>query len=121
MERIFAKTEELVDDVKEYVDISIESTKLAIAEKTSLVVANAAAGMAVIIAIIFFAMLLVTGVALLIGEWLGKPWAGFMIMAAVCLLKAAIIWGVRKRLIQVPVMNALIKQLFSNHKQDEDN
>lgn len=120
MERIFAKTEELVDDVKEYVDIRVESAKLAIAEKTSLVVANAAAGVAVIIAFIFFAILLVTGLSLLIGEWIGKPWAGFMIMAAVCLINAAIIWSVRKRIIQVPLMNALIKQLFSSNKQNEE-
>lgn len=121
MERIFAKTEELVDDVKEYVDIRIESTKLTIAEKTSLMVANAAAGAAVITAFVFFALLLVTGLSLLIGEWLGKPWAGFMIMAVICLIKAAIIWSARKRIIQVPVMNALIKQFFTNHKEDEAN
>ncbi len=120
MERIFAKTEELVEDVKEYVDVRIESAKLAIAEKTSLVIANAAAGIAVLIALIFFAMLLVTGLSLLIGEWLGKPWAGFMIMSAVCLIKAALIWSARKRIIQIPVMNALLKQLFSNNKEDEE-
>ncbi len=120
MERIFAKTEELVDDVKEYVDIKIESAKLTIAEKTSLVVANAAAGMAVVIAFVFFAMLLVTGLSLLIGEWIGKPWAGFMIMAVVCLIKAAVIWAARKRIIQIPVMNALIKQLFSNNNDNEE-
>lgn len=120
MERIFAKTEELVDDVKEYVDIRIESTKLAIAEKTSLVVANAAAGMAVLIAVVFFTMLLLTGLSLLIGEWIGNVWAGFLIMAGVCLIKAAVIWSARKKIIQVPVMNALIKQLFSNNKEDEE-
>jgi Putative Actinobacterial Holin-X, holin superfamily III len=120
MERIFAKTEELVDDVKEYVDLKIESAKLAVAEKTSLIVANAAAGLAVLIAFVFFAVLLVTGLALLIGEWIGKPWAGFMIMALVCLVKAAIIWWARKRIIQVPVMNALIKQLFSNTQDHEE-
>jgi len=120
MERLFAKTEELVDDVKEYVDIRVESAKLAVAEKASLVVANAAAGMAVVIALIFFAVLLAAGLALLIGEWIGKPWAGFMIMAAVCLINAAIIWSARKRIIQVPVMNALIKQLFSDNKDNEE-
>lgn len=120
MERIFAKTEELVDDVKEYVDVRIESAKLAIAEKTSLVIANAAAGIAVIIALIFFAVFLSIGFSILIGEWIGKPWAGYMIMAAICLIKAVIIWSARKRIIQIPVMNALIKQLFSNSKQDEE-
>ena len=119
MERIFAKTEELVDDMKEYVDVKVETAKLAIAEKTSLVVANAAAGVAVVIAFIFFTMLLVTGLSLLIGQWIGKPWAGFLIMAAVCLIKAIVIWSVRKRIIQIPVMNALIKQLFSNTDEED--
>jgi hypothetical protein len=120
MERAFAKAEELVEDVKEYIDVRVESAKLTIAEKTSLVIANAAAGMAVIIVLIFFAILLVTGLSILIGQWIGKPWAGFMIMAAVCLIKAGIIWMARKRIIQIPVMNALIKQLFSNNKEDEE-
>ena len=120
MERVFAKTEELVDDVKEYVDVRIESAKRARAEKTSLVVANAAAGIAVVIALIFFAVFLAIGFSILIGEWIGKPWAGYMIMAAICLIKAAVIWAARKRIIQIPLMNALIKQLFSNSKQDEE-
>lgn len=119
MERIFAKTEELVDDVKEYVDVKVETAKLAIAEKTSLVVANAAAGVAVLIAFIFFTMLLVTGLSLLIGQWIGKPWAGFLIMSAACLIKAIVIWSLRKRIIQIPVMNALIKQLFSNTDEED--
>lgn len=119
MERIFAKTEELVDDVKEYVDVKVETAKLAIAEKTSLVVANAAAGVAVLVAFIFFTILLVTGLSLLIGQWIGKPWAGFLIMSAVCLIKAIVIWSLRKRIIQIPVMNALIKQLFSNTDEED--
>lgn len=121
MEKVFAKAEEMVDDLKEYVDVRIESAKLTIAEKTSLIVANAAAGMAVLIALLFFAILVSIGLSLLIGSWLGKPWAGFMIMAAVCLVKAAIIWSARKKIIQIPVMNSLIKQLFSNTKGDEEN
>jgi len=121
MERIFAKAEELVEDVKEYVDIRIESAKLSVAEKASMIIANTAAGIAVLIILIFFALLLVTGLALLIGEWLDKPWAGFLIMAGVCLLKAIIIWTARKKIIQIPVMNALIQQLFSNPKGNEEN
>lgn len=120
MERIFAKTEELADDVKEYLDVRIESAKLGIAEKTSLVVANAAAGLGVLVAFIFFAILLVTGLSILIGEWIGSMWGGFMIMAALCLIKAAVIWKVRKRFIQVPVMNALIKVLFTKNDDDEE-
>lgn len=120
MERVLAKTEELVDDVKEYVDIRIESAKLVIAEKTSQVIANTAAGLGVLIAFILFFILFVTGLSLLIGEWIGKPWAGFMIMALVCLIKAVVIWWARKRIIQLPVMNALIKQLFSNDTEDEE-
>lgn len=120
MESVFAKTEELVDDVKEYIDVRIETAKLAVAEKTSMVIANAAAGLAVLIAFIFFWMLLVTGLSILIGIWVGSTWAGFMIMAIVCLITAAIIWSVRKRLIQMPVMNSLINILFSKHIDDEE-
>lgn len=119
MEKAFAKAEEFAESVKEYLDIRIESAKLTVAEKTSLVLANAAAGIAVVVAFIFFTGLLAVGLSLVLGEWLGKTWAGFMIMAGIFFIMAIIIWISRKKIVQLPLMNALIKQLFNNDEKDE--
>ena len=45
MEKTFAKVEELVGNVKEYVNTRIESVKFNAAEKSSIVIANVVAGL----------------------------------------------------------------------------
>jgi fatty acid desaturase len=120
MEKTFAKAEELAENVKDYFDTRLDAAKLKVAEKTSLVASTAAAGFVVLLVLVFFGIFLAIGFALLIGEWIGKPWAGFMIVAVLCLIKAAVIWFARKRFIQLPIMNALIQQLFTNDENDEE-
>jgi hypothetical protein len=120
MENAFAKAEELAENVKEYFDTRLESVKLNVAEKTSLVAANAAAGFIVVMVLVLCGIFMAAGFALLIGEWTGKAWAGFMIVAGLGFLKAIVIWSLRKRIIQLPVMNALIQQLFNSNEEDEE-
>ncbi|MEP7254674.1 MAG: phage holin family protein [Ferruginibacter sp.] len=119
MERAFAKIEELADTIKSYVNTRIESAKLTVAEKSSVIIANVAAG--IVVAVVFFFFTIFAGIALSfgLGEWIGKTWAGFLIVAFLYLLTGIVIWKARGRIIRLPVMNALIKQLFSN--DDEEN
>lgn len=119
MEKIVAKAEELAGTVKEYVNNRIESVKLNVAEKSSAIIANLVAG-AIAMAVFFF-FLLFAGIALsfALGDWLGKTWAGFLIVAMLYLLLGIIIWSARTRLIRLPVMNALIRQLI-NKEENED-
>lgn len=114
MEKAFAKIEELADTIKEYVNTRVESVKLNVAEKSSVVIANVVAGM--VVAVVFFFFMIFAGIALSfgLGEWIGKIWAGFLIVAFLYLLTGVVIWKARGRIIRLPVMNALIKQLFSN-------
>lgn len=118
MEKAFAKVEELADTVKDYVNTRIESAKLSIAEKSSAVIANIMAGF--IVAGVFLLFFLFGSIALAfgLGEWLGKTWAGFLIVGILYLLTGVIVWFTRIKLIQLPLMNAFIKQLFS--KTDEE-
>ncbi len=118
MENIFAKAEEMADNVKEYVNTRIESAKLSIAEKTSKLVANVMA--AIMLAAIIFLFFLFAGIALslVLGEWLDNTWAGFLLVAALYLLVGIIIWTGREKLIRLPIMNALIKQFLSDDEED---
>ncbi len=117
MERVFSKVEELADNAKEYVNTRIESLKLNAAEKSSVIIANGVARVVVAIVFIFFIGLGSIALSLVLGEWIGKIWAGFLTVACFYLLIGIIIWIARERLIRVPVMNALIQQLF---KHDEE-
>ena len=119
MEKAFAKMEELADTLKEYVNARIGSVKLSIAEKSSVIAANVLAGMVVAVVFFFFIIFAGTALAFGLGEWIGKTWAGFLIVACLYLLIGIIVWTARERIIRLPIMNALIKQLFRNDDEED--
>jgi hypothetical protein len=119
MEKAYAHIEELADSVKEYVNTRVESAKLTLAEKSSAMIANLAAGMVVAVVFLFFLIFAGIALALVLGEWIGQNWAGFGIVAGIYGLLAIIVWFARGRLIRLPVMNAMIKQLFGNEDEED--
>jgi hypothetical protein len=118
MENVFAKVEELAVNLKEYINTRIEKAKLKAAEKTSHIVANAVVAVLVAVVLLFFIAFASIALALFLGEWTGKEWAGFLIVAGIHLLAGVIVWMARERLIRIPIMNALIHQLFKNDEED---
>lgn len=118
MESTFARAEELAGNIREYVNSRIESVKLTAAEKSSGIIANLIAGL--VLAVFFLLFILFGSIALAfgLGEWIGKTWAGFLIVACLYLLVALVAWFARGRIIRIPLMNALIKQLFKNDDEE---
>lgn len=57
--KVFAKTEELAENIKELVNVKFESVKLAVAERSSKVASNFISGMIVALAAICFVVFLV--------------------------------------------------------------
>ena len=119
MENTFAKVEELTNSVKEYVNNSIESAKLTVAEKSSLVIANLAGALIMLLFFILFVGFASVALAISLSEWIGKPWAGYLIVAGLHLLLILVIWSARSRLIRFPVMNMILKQLFRSDEEDQ--
>lgn len=118
MEKIFTHAGEFVENAKEYAENQVDMVKLTVAEKSSALFANMVAGLLAVL--VFFLVIIFSGIALALGlgALLGKLWAGFLIVAGTYLLLGIVIWSIREKLIRIPVMNALIKELF---KDDEDN
>ena len=119
MENAFSKFEELIGSVRAYVDLRIAQVKVEFAEKVSSLFANLiAAVMLALFLTIFLIFASITG-AILLNQCLCSAWAGYAIIAVLYLLLGCIIWLAKGRLIQVPVMNALIHQLFKEeHEAD---
>ena len=117
MSETLKKVEELTDHVKDYITTKVEITKLRLAEKTSLTIGNIIA--AVVVAVLFLFVILFGSIAgaWALSDWIGKNYAGFLIVAGIYLLVAIIVWFARGKLIRFPVMNAIIKML---HKKDDD-
>lgn len=59
MEKVFAKTDELADNIKEFVNVKLDSVKLSVAEKSSRLAADLIAGIIVAIAVTCFVIFLV--------------------------------------------------------------
>ena len=119
MSNSFEKWEGLTDHVKEYINTRVELTKLAIAEKTSRVISQL---IAITIVTLFFLFVLIFGSiagAWALSNWIGKPYAGFLIVAGIYLVLGIIFWAARGRLLLYPIMNAIIRQLQKKDDDDE--
>jgi hypothetical protein len=114
------KIEILFDHARDYVKIRVDETKLTLAEKTSAVIGLIIA--ATVVNVIFLLCMVFAGVAgaLAIGQWLNSMWLGFLIVSAIYLLAGLILWARREKMIRIPVMNAIIRQLFNNNHDEKD-
>lgn len=118
MKNAFVKAEELAGAIKEYLDTRIESVKINAAEKSSGLIANVLAAIVVGVGVLFFIFFASLALSVRLGEWIGKAWAGHLIISCLYLFIGIMVWKSRGKLIRFPIMNALIKQLFN--KDDED-
>lgn len=108
----FQKTEELAGHVKEYLNLKLESTELKAAEKSSLLISNVIAGM--LVAVIFLLALIFGSIAgaYALSAWIGKPFAGFLIVAGIYVFIGIIVWLSKEKMLRIPIMNNIIHQLF---------
>lgn len=118
MENTFTRVEELIGSVKEYVNTRIEAAKLNVASRVSRLLANAAARLMAAVMIFFFLLFAGIGLSILLGMWIGKIWAGFLVVAVLYLLLGWIAWVARQKLIRLPVMNAILQQFSASHEED---
>lgn len=116
----FEKLESLIGQGKSYVATRYDETRLALAEKSVRMISFSATR--TIIGAVFGVSLLFASAAaaIAIGDWLGAEWKGFLVMAGIYFILGWIIVAARESLIRIPVMNALIRQLFKNEYSDEE-
>ncbi len=118
MEETFTKIEELISHVKEYADNRIKGVKLSFAEKSSKVISSLLAFFIVLFVLFFFVIFVGIAIALLLSAWIGKMYAGFLIVAGFYLLLGIIIWSAREKIIRLPIMNAMIKRMFDSEDEE---
>lgn len=83
--------ENLTNSVEAYSRTSIEIAKLKVLQTTSDVAASLVARLSVVLAVSLFAFVFNVGIALWLGELLGKNYHGFFVVAAFYLLVAALL------------------------------
>ncbi|HRH59085.1 MAG TPA: phage holin family protein [Chitinophagaceae bacterium] len=120
MDTIFEKAEQLAGDVQDYVNAKIDSTKLIAAEKISKLIANIITGIAVTMFFLLVVMFAAFAMAEVLNAWIGNGWAGYLIVSGFFLLVMILVWARREKLLRMPVMNAVLHELFKKDDDDEE-
>jgi len=112
MEAISNHFESLISQAGEYAETKATLFKLKIADKTSDTVSDVASTMVVGLFLGLFLLCVSIGLALLIGEWLGKNYYGFFIVSGIYGIAGLIFHLNRKSLVKTPVSNFIITKIL---------
>jgi phosphoglycerol transferase MdoB-like AlkP superfamily enzyme len=110
METASGTIESLFERVESYGKTSYELAKLKSLQTTTHVVSSLISRLSVIILISIFMLVLNIGIALWLGELLGKSYYGFFIVAAFYLLAGIVLYFFFHQLIKRTVSDLIIKQ-----------
>ena len=108
--------ESLISQAGEYAETKVTLFKLKIADKTSDTVSDAASSLVVLLFVSAFVLCLSIGLALLIGEWLGKNYYGFFIVAGIYGVTGIVFHINRKSLVKTPVSNFIIGKILKTQE-----
>ena len=103
-----------------YTKSSIQLFKLKATDKLAELLSNMASGLAILILVAFFFVNLNIGIALLLGDLLGKIWLGFILVSGFYAAVGIIVYIFRNKWIKRPVSNSIIEQLLEDEPLDDD-
>ena len=104
--------ESLIAKGEQYGKTTLELLKLKTLDKSADVVSNLVSWLIVVIFAVLFFMILNIGIALWIGELLGKSFYGFFVVSGFYALLAIVFAVFRKQLIKNPVNESIINQVL---------
>lgn len=104
--------ESLIEKGEQYGKTTLELIKLKALDKSADVTSTLASWIIVIVLIVLFFFILNIGIALWIGELLGKEYLGFFVVAGFYGLLALVFGIFREKLVKKPVNNSIISQVL---------
>jgi len=107
-----SSVESLLESFRNYLETRIDLLKLKAIDKSSGLISSIAAIVCVLLIAFIFIVLLNIGIALLLGDLLGKAYYGFFIVAAFYALIGIILYSSRDKWIKTPIINGLVKSLL---------
>lgn len=102
----------LFEKVEEYGITTYELTKLKLLKTTALIVPSLLSRLIVIFIISTFILILSIGIALFLGDLLGKLYYGFFIIAAFYLVVGIVLHFYLHKWIKKPVADSIIKKIL---------
>ena len=104
--------ESLIEKGEQYGKTTLELLKLKTLDKSADVVSNLVSWLIVVIFAVLFFLILNIGIALWLGELLGKSYYGFFVVSGFYALLAIINAVFRKQLIKKPINESIITQVL---------
>lgn len=114
------EAEEIIDRVKEYVETRGQILRLEVLEKASVAAGAAFGGIFIFILFFFFFVFIGFALAFLIAELTGHTYVGFLVVAGAYLLAGILFSANRKKWIEGPVSDGIIKNYFKEHEQTQN-
>src|ERR1044071_6662520 len=108
--------ESLFGNSSEYVETRINLLKLKAVDKSSDVVSNILAFIPIVVIFVLVFFFLNIGIALLIGDLLGKAYWGFFILTAIYIITGFVLYSRKDKWIKVPFANMLIRKFLKKAK-----
>src|SRR5665647_2064563 len=109
MENQSSPIESLIERVKSYVETRIDLLRLKAIDKSSSFLSLLISMIVVVLISFIFIMMLSIGVALLLGNLLGKLYYGFFIVAGFYLILGIVLFVFRNKWLKTPIANSMIK------------
>jgi len=104
---------ELIDRVEDYSKTTAELVKLTAIDKSAEIISSLTVQIIVFMCVAMFAFIVNIGIAMWLGELIGRPYCGFFIVAGFNALIATLFYFFRQQWIKVPVSNLIIKQMLN--------
>jgi hypothetical protein len=111
------RLEHMMDHLKDYISTSFDIVKLKMVEKGVSVVSGLIATIASAVMFLFALVFLSIGLAWYLSTRLQSPYYGFLIVGGLYLFLGIIIVAAKKSLVETPMSNAIIKQVFKEEKE----
>lgn len=120
MENKITPVEVLLDRAEAYARTSIDLFKLKATDKVAALLSNLVVGLVILVVVTLIFVSLNIGIALLIGDLLGKAWLGFIVLSGFYACIGIVIYLFRNRWIKRPIRDSIITQLLDDEHLDDD-
>jgi hypothetical protein len=107
------------EDIREYLDVRLDEIRLHTAESLSHIL-NSAASIVIIGYLFFFILLLISfALSYYFGDLFNSVMLGFLTVAAFYIVVLAVFLILRKKIVERPIIKAVVKLLFAKLGDDE--
>jgi Putative Actinobacterial Holin-X, holin superfamily III len=113
MESTAGQVKDIITKTGEVIETKVKLWKLKAVGKGSEVISSMISTVVILVLFSLAFFLLSIGLALLIGQWLGEMYYGFLIMAGIYGLAGLLFFIFRKKFIKGPVRNLIIDRILN--------